>query len=266
VPIKTTPTRSPWPQITLPVIEIDGSSVAIVGLLVGAIALAGGGNPAALVSSRPATAAQQSTIAAPNPSPLGQRIIAAMKAKGYAIDPVFNIVGVSGMNPDGSANDNRPDQWNDLVAIVRPDGTILHLSAATAEPGWRIVQNPIVQPGAAQLAFGQYRGSYQIGTHMGSSWHEALVQTGGPVTIWRDVNKNGRRDSGDRVVSGMFGINWHRAGRSPVKSVGGYSAGCVVTNDINQFAHFLQVVKSHPGYQQNRLFRFTTTLLNGAEL
>ena len=246
-----------------PRVRIDPSSVVVIGAMVVTIGLLGNSQPRTLVGTPPATAQQAIN---PNASAIGRRVIATMRAKGYDIDPVFNIVGVSGMNPDGTTNDNRPDYWNDLVLLVKPDGAVLHIAQATTDPALRIVQNPIVPPGAAQLAFGQYRNAYQVGIHMGSSRHEALVQTGGPVTILRDVNRNGRRDEGDLRVTGMFGINWHRAALLPLKTIQGYSAGCVVTNNINDHLAFMKIVKSHPGYQQNRLFRYTVTLLNGQEI
>lgn len=244
-------------------IAIDWASVVVVAAVAAAIGIISAPSGSPLFSlGTPAATAQPSDDQS---SPLGRRVIAAMKSRGYEIDPVFNIVAISGMNPDGTRNDNHPDQWNDLVLIVKPDGTVLHIAQATTEPAWGITQKPIVPPGAAQLAFGQHPRAYQIGIHQGSSHHEALVQTGGPVTILRDVNRNGRRDADDLRVSGFFGINWHRATTTPLKTIQGYSAGCIVTNDITKHLSFMRILKTHPGYQRDRLFRFTVTLLNGAD-
>jgi lysozyme family protein len=52
---------------------------------------------------------------------LAGKIVAAMRAKGYRVDSdegQLNIVYVEGMNVDGTPNDNAPNQFNDLRAVI----------------------------------------------------------------------------------------------------------------------------------------------------
>lgn len=256
-----------------PQIRVDASSVVVVAAAIGAISLISTGNPQprALLGTAPATAQQPQVPS--SPSVVGRRIIATMQAKGYVIDPVLNIVGVSGMNLDGTTNDNRLGPWNDLIVVAKPNGDVMHIARGTTEPDPHFVQKTINRLGAAFLAFGQYRDAYQIGIHSGlsgsSNAHEALIQVA-PIMVNRDSNGNGIRDAKDLVLSQgprEAGLNWHRASPDgPLPAISRYSAGCVVTNDPREFRHFLQVIKSHPGYQQNRLYRYTVTLLNGQEV
>lgn len=257
----------------LPQIRVDASSVVVVCAVAAAINLIATDNPQprAMLGTDSATA-QQAQVPG-SPSVVGRRIIATMQAKGYAIDPVLNIVAVSGMNLDGTTNNNRLGLWNDVILAVKPNGEVMHIARGTTEPDPHFVQNPLDRKGAAFLAFGQYRDAYQIGTHSGLSGtdnaHEALIQIA-PIMVNRDSNGNGVRDAGDTVLSQGpkdAGLNWHSASPdSPLPAISRYSAGCIVTNDPREFRRFLQVIKSHPGYQQNRLYRYTVTLLDGREV
>ena len=128
---------------------------------------------------------------------LAQRIVAAMERKGYVLDRgpgEVNIVYVEGLNPDGTANDDADNEWNDLRLVIGFDAyhkpRIIGAWAATTEPGRYYVDHPVNSAGAARILFGQYR-AWQVGMHRGD--HEALVQTGGTVTVCRDRNKDGLR-------------------------------------------------------------------------
>ena len=79
-------------------------------------------------------------------------------------------------------NADEANKWNDLRLLIRFEG---------GEPGSRrvggddgagaILDRKSDEPvGAARIEFGQYR-AWQVGMHRNN--HEALVQTGGDVTI-----------------------------------------------------------------------------------
>jgi len=192
---------------------------------------------------------------------LAGKIIAAMRAKGYRVDRDeghLNIVYVEGMNVDGTSNDNAPNQFNDLRAVIRfvsGKPVIAGAWEGTTEPSRRWTQDPMNPKGAARIAFGQYT-AWQIGVHHD---HEALVQVA-PVTVHRDLDKDYRRD-GDARDAGLFGINQHWGYDLPRNDLGNSSAGCLVGRTKSGHRAFMALVKTDKRYLADRNHRFTTTIL-----
>jgi peptidoglycan hydrolase-like protein with peptidoglycan-binding domain len=161
-----------------------------------------------------------------------------MERKGYQIDRdpgELNIVYVEGMNPDGTPNGDEANKWNDLRLVIGFEGgepRIIGKWAATTEPGRYYTDHPLSPLGAARIEFGQYK-SWQVGMHHPNkpSGHEALVQTGGQVTVCRDLNKDGLR-TGDKRDTGEFGINQHWG--YDLAEVDNASAGCLVGQSKNR--------------------------------
>ena len=211
-----------------------------------------------------------SRVSALKPSPvvsdLAHLVVAAMERKGYQVDRgpgEVNIVYVEGMNPDGTANADEANKWNDLRLLIRFEGgapRIIGEWAATTEPGRYWTENPISPLGAARIEFGQYK-SWQVGMHRNN--HEALVQTGGEVTVCRDLNKDGQR-TGDKRQTGEFGINQHWGYDLP--EVEKASAGCLVGQSKDGHRQFMALVKSDPRYQANRKYVFATAVLSESEV
>jgi hypothetical protein len=197
------------------------------------------------------------------------RILRYMKGRYqlYTAPWHFNIVYVEGMNPDGTLNDNTPDQYNDLRCIFdlgeldAQGNPYFKTWIATTEPGRRYTEQPINSGGAARIAFGQFM-AWQVGMHRGH--HEALVQTGGPVVVHRDYNQDFQR-VGDRTDKGFFGINQHAGANNP-RSIGGHSAGCLVTPFMSDQADFMRLVKLDVRYRENKKFIFTTTIIDGKDI
>ena len=189
-----------------------------------------------------------------------------MERKGYQVDRgpgEVNIVYVEGMNPDGTANADEANKWNDLRLLIRFEGgapRIIGEWAATTEPGRYWTENPMSPLGAARIEFGQYK-SWQVGMHRNN--HEALVQTGGEVTVCRDLNKDGQR-TGDKRQTGEFGINQHWGYDLP--EVEKASAGCLVGQSKDGHRQFMALVKSDPRYQANRKYVFATAVLPESEV
>ena len=204
----------------------------------------------------------------PNPvvSDLAHLVVAAMERKGYQVDRgpgEVNIVYVEGMNPDGTANADEANKWNDLRLLIRFEGgepRIIGEWAATTEPGRYYTDNPMNPLGAARIEFGQYK-AWQVGIHNES--HEALVQTGGPLTVCRDLNKDGQR-TGDKRQTGEFGINQHWGYDLP--EVEKASAGCLVGQSKDGHRQFMALVKSDPRYQANRKYVFATAVLQESDV
>ena len=93
--------------------------------------------------------------------------------------------------------------------------------------------------------------------------HEALVQTGGEVTVCRDLNKDGQR-TGDKRQTGEFGINQHWGYDLP--EVDKASAGCLVGQSKDGHRQFMALVKSDPRYQANRKYVFATAVLQESDV
>jgi peptidoglycan hydrolase-like protein with peptidoglycan-binding domain len=197
----------------------------------------------------------------PAVSDLAHLVVAAMERRGYQVDRgpgEVNVVYVEGMNPDGTANADEANKWNDLRLLIRFEGgepRIIGEWAATTEPGRYWTENPMSPLGAARIEFGQYK-SWQVGMHRNN--HEALVQTGGEVTVCRDLNKDGQR-AGDKRQTGEFGINQHWGYDLP--EVEKASAGCLVGQSKDGHRQFMALVKSDPRYQANRKYVFATAVL-----
>jgi hypothetical protein len=196
---------------------------------------------------------------------LAHLVVAALERKGYQVDHgpgELNIVYVEGMNLDGTPNNDEANKWNDLRLLIEFEGgqpKIVGKWAATTEPGRYWTEHPLSPLGAARIAFGQYA-SWQVGMHHADkpSGHEALVQTGGPVTVCRDLNKDCLR-AGDRVQTGHFGINQHWG--YDLAEVDKASAGCLVGQSKDGHREFMALVKSDPRYQANHKYVFATAIL-----
>ena len=138
-----------------------------------------------------------------------------------------NIFYIEGMDEDGSANDNKPNEFNDLRVVIQLTAAgvpkITGMWQATTEPSRYWTLRPMNSKGAARIAFGQWK-CWTVGIHNES--HEALIQTA-PLMVWRDKNKDFSR-TGDEPDTGLFGINQHWGYDKPKTDLGHSSAGCLV--------------------------------------
>jgi hypothetical protein len=178
-----------------------------------------------------------------------------------------NILYVEGMGPDGVANANRPNQFNDsrFVLKVEQGGrlTIVGAWEATTEPGKQYTEHPESLLGAARISFGQSK-AWSVGNHKNNPDHEALVQAS-PITVYRDRNKDYRRE-GDDPQTGNFGINQHHGfdyGRDDIRNA---SAGCLVGRLKTGHRKFMTIVKSDPRYGASRGYRYMTAIMDYASV
>lgn len=210
-----------------------------------------------------AALARRRVVPPPERRDLAQRIVDAMAGRGYAVDRSageVNIVYLEGADANGMPNEDAPNVFNDrriVISFERGAPKILGNWQATTEPGRRYTEAPINAGGAARIAFGQFS-AWQVGVHR--NHHEALVQTGGPVTVCRDANKDFSR-SGDRKTTGYYGINQHHGYDFPPDDIRGASAGCLVGRTVVGHREFMAMVKSDPRYRDDKRFAFKTTIL-----
>jgi hypothetical protein len=118
--------------------------------------------------------------------------------------------------------------------------------------------------GAARIKFGQYK-AWQVGIHGTSDRHEALVQTGGEITVHRDFNKDYQR-SGDKLDTGYFAVNQHWGYDLPYTNVYFASAGCLVGRTRQGHREFMSLIKKDQRYQLNDRYVFYTTVIYGQDL
>ena len=167
----------------------------------------------------------------------------------------LNIVGIRSKNSISNRFDDELHIFYKTTAGIWN----YHIYKATTDPGTYWLNNPASPQGTAVLAQGQYADAYKIDLHQGK--YLALCQRLKPVTIIRDYDRNDFADfMNGTKVSGMFGINIHRAnsvGRT--KNIDKYSSGCQVFENENDFEEFMQFCDRHQKLYKNV---FTYTLLD----
>lgn len=195
---------------------------------------------------------------------LAGRIVRAAKERDFWIarhKDCCNIIYIEGMDEDGTANANKPNEFNDLRIVIQMTAAgvpkITGMWQATTEPGRYWTLRPMNSKGAARIAFGQWK-SWTVGIHNES--HEALVQTA-PLMVWRDQNKDFSRE-GDTSDTGLFGINQHWGYDSPKTDLGHSSAGCLVGRMKTGHREFMNLIKGDARFKAGgAAYRFMTTVM-----
>lgn len=185
-----------------------------------------------------------------------EKLIAALLGHGHRLfnRPFeLNIVGIR-------SKSIIPNVFNDVINVLYKDGAgnwQLYTFDATTDPGTYWLQNPLNPQGTAILKEGQYLNSHIIGLHRNK--YTALVQRM-PVTVIRDISRDGTLDFSGREDRGLFGINIHRAMQQGVtKFIDKFSAGCQVFSNVADFDSFMAMCEKHRKLYGNA---FTYTLLH----
>lgn len=196
------------------------------------------------------------------------KLVMAMQRNNYWIarhPDCMNIAYVEGIDPDGSANDNRNNVFNDLRVVfqIRHDGVpvVREMWEATTEPSRRWTVQPMNPGGAFHIKFGQYK-SWIRGWH---HQHEALVQAG-EIEGFRDPHKTFKRDFNYPVRGSEFGVNQHWGYDLPHNDMGNSSAGCLVGRSTDGHRAFMSLVLDDPRYRANPAYRFMTAILPAGDL
>lgn len=193
-----------------------------------------------------------------------EQVEKTVKAKGYAWfesnkDYDVNIVGIRNSATDKKVT-NKFDDWMTLSYKVNGEWKF-HIWPCTTDPGiTHTTQKLLSAKGVARLVPGQYRGTHQIGLHQGK--YSALVQRE-PVVVYRDANKDLKYDE-TQTEKGLFGINIHRSSATGTSTqVDGWSAGCQVFANINDFTKFMTVMEKARDAFTNK---FTYTLIESKDI
>jgi len=126
------------------------------------------------------------------------------------------------------------DKFNDIRGIAYQDafGNQINLEwAATTKPGLKPLSGGAMNPnGVAIIMPGFYEKCWIIGKHKGQ--YDALVQNGsGVFKVWRDNDKDGNFDFSGKIYTDVSGLNDHTTKEHQINNVGGFSEGCMVTQD-----------------------------------
>lgn len=201
------------------------------------------------------------------------RIIKYMQLRNYWVArlPGFlNIVYVEGADADGTPNADKFNEFNDRRIVIAIEGgkpKILLNCLGTTEPGKFYTDNPINTGGAARIDFNQYK-AWRVGIHRAGrpTAHEALVQVG-VISVFRDLNKDGKR-TGDRIdVGSSFFVNQHSGHNAPAGNIGKASAGCLVGRSHDEHRGFMKLVKTDPRYKKaSNGYKFVSTIIAGDDL
>ena len=183
-------------------------------------------------------------------------VLAHMKSLGHKVfdnpryDYDLNIFGIRNKHGETNAFDDT------LGVLYLWDGSWRgHYWRGTVDPGAYWLENPMNVKGTAVMCPGQYRGAYEIGSHRGKP---GLVQSG-PVSVWRDYNRDTTIDRQGDPDHGLFGCNLHRAGASS-KFVDRWSAGCQVWATERDFEEFMDICDKQ--VKMTGFKTFTYTLLD----
>ena len=174
------------------------------------------------------------------------------------------IVAVEGVNLDLTPHADAPDKWNDIVMTVLayPNGKwkIIGPFICTTEPGKYYTVNPLNPMGAAYVKLDvKHNAIWKPGQHKNQK--NCFIQTGGPITVIRDSNRDGKRGSNEKEQTAYLGINLHHNnGNYNPHSIGKFSAGCLVLPNVQQHQVLINAAKTA---QQNA---YSYVPLNGHKL
>lgn len=187
-------------------------------------------------------------------------IVAVMKNKDCRVfdSPSGHDLNLFGIRNSGSRA-NSFDDW--IGAFYWFDGVWnMFAFPGTTDPGTFYREKPLNVKGTAITKPGQYRRAYKVGRHKG---YKALQQIG-PITVYRDNNKDVELDTTGNVEdTGLHAVNIHRASRVRASTqVDKWSAGCQVFQDPDHFDFFMTLCDRGAAKFGNK---FTYTLLESDE-
>ena len=186
-------------------------------------------------------------------------------------DYCVNIIGLEGLNPDFTLNDDKPNHFNDLFILlgINKDGKFRYLqkSVGTTEPSSHYTYNRINSKGAARIEIDvKHEKIWQFGYHgRGNGRHLALLQIGNAVCVRRDHNQDFAR-TGDKLDCGYHGINFHCGYDNPTTNIGRASAGCQVIRSRKEHAASMEHLKRDYYYTRNNKHRFSYICLDASKV
>jgi hypothetical protein len=194
-------------------------------------------------------------------TPRRSEVEAAVKRLGYKWfengDYNVNIVGIRNSDT-GSKVTNLFDDW--ITISWKEQGKWCYqIYAATTEPGKKGMLEGKAKGGVFILKEGQYRGSHEIGLHLGK--YKALRQCGA-LRGYRDGDRDLEFDLVQEQEVWNAGVNIHKAGKNSTY-VENWSEGCQVFKIEQDFNEFMKIIEKAATIYGDR---FTYTLIGSKDI
>lgn len=159
---------------------------------------------------------------------------------------------------------NAPDIYNDVLCVVYPSNgkDVIRYFDFTTDPGVTYQMKFLNPKGCLVMKPGQYIDAYMIGHHQNKLTHRALIQVG-PVTVYRDADRDGFAEAEGFEETGLYGANIHGAiAESTTGMIGPWSAGCQVHQTWSAKEEMMNICENFKGTRN----RFTYVLLDDKQL
>jgi len=148
--------------------------------------------------------------------------------------------------------EDTPNVFDDKFYLFKGEVFIMVISGTT-NPGTPILEGGFLKynkQGAAVVKSDEwYYNLWKYGLHQGKM--PALLQLGNKIKVFRDGDKDKKSEEVGNITEGFYGINFHSNNydlTSKIKKVeiNGWSAGCQVSNDIQNYKKVIDLVKTQP--------------------
>ena len=145
------------------------------------------------------------------------------------------------------SNEDAPNSFDDKFYLFKGE-EFIWVTSGTTNAGTPTLKQfeKVNKDGAAILkADTWYYNVWKYGKHNGKV--DALLHLGAAVQVYRDIDKDEKSEEQGKLESGYFGINFHPNTYDLTKpsgsSIGWWSAGCQVVNNVTKYKEFIKLCK-----------------------
>ena len=145
------------------------------------------------------------------------------------------------------SNEDAPNSFDDKFYLFKGQ-EFVWVTSGTTNAGTPTLKQfeKVNKNGAAILkADTWYYNVWKYGKHNGKV--DALLQLGAAVQVYRDIDKDEKSEEQGKLETGYFGINFHPNTYDLTKpsgsSIGWWSAGCQVVNNVTKYKEFIKLCK-----------------------
>ncbi len=147
------------------------------------------------------------------------------------------------------SKEDEENVYDDKFYLFDKDQKFLEVTTGTTNPGTPGLKGGFLkynkQGSAVVKADKWYYKVWKYGLHNGKM--PSLVQVG-PISVYRDGNKNGKSEEIGNPTDGLYGINFHSNSYDPKTTskktfIGEWSMGCQVVNDKQVHLKWISLLK-----------------------
>jgi hypothetical protein len=145
------------------------------------------------------------------------------------------------------SNEDTANSFDDKFYLFHGE-EFIWVTSGTTNPGTPTLKQfeKVNKKGAAVLKSDQwYYDVWKFGKHNGKV--DALLQLGAAVQVYRDTDKDDNSEEQGTLDTGYFGINFHSntydLSKPSGTSIGWWSAGCQVVNNVTKYKEFIKLCK-----------------------